>query len=215
MTLDKPKNRRYNREDKPETIASGLLCFMDCDVLHRAWKYSLCLSNVTLNNQWNIYPTYDEKNKMNIIAKLAMVMVSDCDVVTACLTLEESRPDGMAAIMCVINNRSKGDPKKFKDAVLKKWQFSCMNPHTIKGQSLASIVKRAKGRSNWKVAKNIVRSATLGLLKDTSGGATHYHVFYGKSKCTPFWTHPSLGGKNRKCRITKRIGNHVFLKDVD
>ena len=152
---------------------------------------------------------------MNIIAKLAMVMVSDCDVVAACLTLEESRSDGMAAIMCVINNRSNGDPKKFKSAVLKKWQFSCMNPHTVKGESLASIVRKAKKRSNWKVAKNIVKSANLGLLKDTSGGATHYHVCAGRSKCMPFWTHPSLGGKNRKCRITKVIGTHAFLKDVD
>ena len=152
---------------------------------------------------------------MSIIAKLAMVMVTDCDVVAACLTLEESRTDGMAAIMCVINNRAKGDPKKFKEEVLKKWQFSCMNPHTVKGWSLASIVRKAKKRSNWKVAKNIVGSATLGLLKDTSDGATHYHVCYGKSKCKPSWTHPSLGGRNRKCKITKFIGTHAFLKDVD
>jgi len=205
----------YTERRKPKTIAVVLFCRVGWEFLSSSWKYSLCLSNVTLANQWNIYPTYDEKNKMNIIAKLAMVMVSDCDVVTACLTLEESRTDGMAAIMCVINNRSNGDPKKFKDAVLKKWQFSCMNPHTVKGKSLASIVKRAKSRANWKAAKNIVGSATLGLLKDTSDGATHYHVFIGRSKCTPFWTHPSLGGKNTKCKITKRIGTHVFLKDVD
>jgi len=162
-----------------------------------------------------LYPPYDEENKMNIVSKIAMVMLSDSDVVAACITLEESRTDGMAAIMCVINNRSKGNPKKFKEIVLKKWHFSCMNPHTVKGKSLASIVKEAKKRNNWKVAKNIARSAILGVLKDTSDGATHYHVYSGKSKCMPFWTHPSLGGRNRKCRITKYIGTHVFLKDVD
>jgi hypothetical protein len=183
--------------------------------LSSSWKRGVCLFNASLGNQRNLYPPYDKEDEMNIISKITMVMLRDSDVVAACITLEESRTDGMAAIMCVINNRSKGNPKKFKDAVLKKWQFSCMNPHTVKGKSLASIVKDAKKRKNWKVAKNIVGSAILGLLKDTSDGATHYHVFSGKSKCMPFWTHPSLGGKNRKCSITKFIGTHVFLKDID
>ena len=101
---------------------------------------------------------------MSIIAKLAMAMVSDHDIVTACLTLEESRTDGMTAIMCVVNNRAKGDPKKFKEIVLKKWQFSCMNPHTVEGKSLADIIKKAKKRSNWKVAKYLVESASIGIL---------------------------------------------------
>lgn len=184
-------------------------------VLPCTWKCGTYLFGFTLSDQRCFYPPYDEENEMSIIAKLAMAMVSDHDIVTACLTLEESRTDGMAAIMCVVNNRAKGDPKKFKETVLKKWQFSCMNPHTVEGKSLADIVKKAKKRSNWKVAKNLVESASIGILKDTSNGATHYHVHSGKSKCMPFWTHPSLGGKNRKCRITKYIGTHVFLKDVD
>ena len=88
-------------------------------------------------------------------------MVSDHDIVTACLTLEESRTDGMAAIMCVVNNRAKGDPKKFKETVLKKWQFSCMNPHTVEGKSLADIEKKAKKRAKFKerIARKKKRAA--------------------------------------------------------
>jgi spore germination cell wall hydrolase CwlJ-like protein len=153
---------------------------------------------------------------MSVLGKIMLFMsISDADIVTSCLVLEESRTDGMTAIMCVINNRAGGDHKKYRDVVLKKYQFSCMNEHTVHGKSLKEIVKRAKSRSNWNTARGIVMAAMRGMLDDTSEGATHYHVYVGKSKCTPFWTHPSLGGSNQKCKITKRIGTHVFLKDVD
>ena len=59
----------------------------------------------------------------------------------------------------------------------------------------------------------IASSCLAELTREWVNGLTS--VYVGKSKCTPFWTHPSLGGSNQKCKITKRIGTHVFLKDVD
>ena len=152
---------------------------------------------------------------MNLMGLAMLTFISDIDIVTACVTLEEHRTDGMTAIVNVINNRARGDAKKFKRVVLQKYQFSCMNDHTVKGKSLRSIVKKAKTRSNWQTAKSLVKTAMAGKLKDTSDGATHYHVYAGKLKCSPSWTHPSLGGRNRKCKITKFIGTHAFLKGVD
>ena len=152
---------------------------------------------------------------MNIMELAMLTFISDVDIVTACVTLEERRTDGMTAIVNVINNRARGDSKKFKKVVLKKYQFSCMNDYTVKGKSLREIVKKAKTRGNWETARSLVKTAMAGKLKDNSDGATHYHVYVGKLKCSPSWTHPSLGGRNRKCKITKFIGTHAFLKGVD
>ena len=152
---------------------------------------------------------------MNLMGLTMLTFISDVDIVTACVVLEEHRTDGMTAIVNVINNRANGDTSKFKKVVLQKYQFSCMNDHTVKGKPLRNIVKKAKTRSNWETAKSLVKTAMAGKLKDNSDGATHYHVYVGKLKCSPSWTHPSLGGRNRRCKITKFIGNHAFLKGVD
>ena len=39
--------------------------------------------------------------------------------------------------------------------------------------------------------------------------------FKGKLKCEPYWTHPSLGGKNFKSKVVGFVGNHDYLKNVD
>lgn len=145
----------------------------------------------------------------------SMFMVSDMDLFTAVLTLEDNTVNGMQAIAEVIWNRSKGDKANLRKTLLKKWQFSCLNSHTIHDKPLEQLVKDAKMRSNWTTAKTIVSTTLKGKQANITEGATHYHVYKGINKVTPFWTHPTLGGKNKKSKITCYIGYHVFLNNVD
>ena len=152
---------------------------------------------------------------MNILLATVIFSVSDPEIVTTCLTLEDNNTKGMLAIMHVINNRAKNNPEKYKNVVLKRWQFSCMNPHTIKGQNLQLLVNKAKSRSNWNTANKIVKMFYAKLIDQDKSFGTHYHVFTGKSKVTPYWTVPKHGGRNIKAIITKYVGTHVFLTNVD
>ena len=80
---------------------------------------------------------------------------------------------------------------------------------------MSKLVEKAKSRSNWGAAKSIAENTYRSRVQITVKGATHYHVFKGKLKCEPYWTHPSLGGKNFKSKVVGFVGNHVYLKNVD
>ena len=149
-----------------------------------------------------------------IMFALAFI-VSDIDLMATVITLEENKTKGMYAISEVIYNRAKKDPKQVRKVLLKKYQFTCINSHTVNGKSLLSLVKKAKARSNWKLSRSIAENIYAGKVSRYVGSSTHYHVYRGTIKCSPYWTHPALGGKNKKCRIAAFIGDHVYLKNVD
>lgn len=153
-----------------------------------------------------------------ISLKLALLMgtvISDQDLFTTVLTLEDNNPRGMQAIAEVVWNRANHDPEKVREVLLKRWQFSCLNSHTIHNGSLLSLVRKARGRSNWRTASKIARATLAGKVQGSVGRATHYHCYRGKYKVSPYWTHPSLGGRNNKCKIVAKIGDHIFLSRVD
>jgi hypothetical protein len=140
-------------------------------------------------------------------------------IVASTLILEaggETEKDAMIAIMNVIHNRAGRDPKRYAEVCMKPLQFSCHN-----GRTPDNSIKRAGTHSKWEEAIGIVEKSLRGEINDVTGGADHYHVFQGPSECKPSWTHPTLGGKThidgrqRAVSITKYIGDHVFLKDVN
>ena len=150
-----------------------------------------------------------------MFSNLLALSVLNIDLLATVLTLEDNTTKGMTAVNNVVWNRAKKNPKNIRKALLKKWQFTCLNPHTVKKESLKKLVDKAKSRSNWDVAKSIAQNTYKSKVYKMVKGATHYHVYQGKLKCQPSWTHPSLGGRNHKCKIVAFIGSHVFLKSVD
>lgn len=150
-----------------------------------------------------------------MLSSLLALNVPNVDLLATVLTLEDNTTKGMVAINNVVWNRAKENPKNIRKVLLKRYQFTCLNPHTVKKKSLQDLVKKAKSRSNWNVAKSIAENTYKGKVPITLKGATHYHVYRGKIKCSPTWTHPSLGGKNKRCRIVAFIGDHVYLSKVD
>tara|TARA_B100000686_G_C16519549_1_gene826482 strand:- start:18 stop:482 length:465 start_codon:yes stop_codon:yes gene_type:complete len=154
---------------------------------------------------------------MNAImfSSLFALTVPNVDLLATVLALEDNTTRGMVAINNVVWNRAKQNPKNIRKVLLKKWQFTCLNPHTIKKGSLRKLVEKAKSRRNWDAAKRIAENTYRSRVQITVKGATHYHVFKGKLRCEPYWTHPSLGGKNFKSKVVGFVCNHVYLKNVD
>lgn len=139
------------------------------------------------------------------------------DVVAAVVIMESGGEGivGMHAVVNVIQNRP-GDMYSVvtKSAIVKPksgksyrvWQFSCMV-----GKTEDQIVEEAKKHPRFSDAKVLVELAFVGGLKDITNGATHYHT----PQVKPYWTAISVGGKNKKAEITLKLGNHIFLKNVD
>jgi len=150
-----------------------------------------------------------------MLSSLLALNVPNVDLLATVLTLEDNTTKGMVAINNVVWNRAKQNPKNIRKVLLKKWHFSCLNPHTVKKKSLQDLVKKAKSRSNWNVAKSIAENTYKGNVPITVRGATHYFVYKGHGKVTPYWGPPSLGGRNKRAKIVGFIETHVFLKDVD
>lgn len=146
--------------------------------------------------------------------------ITNLDVIATALIGEAGGEgeQGMQAVMNVIMNRSKKSPDSTRAAVanvLKPKQFSMFNSYTVGNTDIKHIINRAKQHSNWKLAEQIALKGLSGNLPDITDGATHYHVYRGKSKVKPKWTHPSFGGKNVQAVVTNTIGSHTFLKNVD
>ena len=125
-----------------------------------------------------------------MFSSLFALTVPNVDLLATVLTLEDNTTRGMVAINNVVWNRAKQNPKNIRKVLLKKWQFTCLNPHTIKKQPLRKLVEKAKSRSNWGAAKRIAENTYRSRVQITVKVATHYHVFKGKLKCEPYWTHP-------------------------
>jgi N-acetylmuramoyl-L-alanine amidase len=154
------------------------------------------------------------------IIQKAEAPVTNLDVIATTLIGEAGGEgeQGMHAVMNVIMNRTKGSADPVKTAVanvLKPKQFSMYNSYTLGNTDIREIINKAKQHPRWKLAEEIALKGLSGKLNDITNGATHYHVSKGKSKVTPKWTHPSVGGKNLQAVVTNTIGAHTFLKNVD
>lgn len=154
------------------------------------------------------------------IIQKAEAAITNLDVITTTLIGEAGGEGekGMHAVMNVIMNRVKGSSDPVRAAVasvLKPKQFSMFNGYTLGNTNIRDIISNAKQHPNWKIAEQIALKGLSNKLTDITDGATHYHVTRGKSKVTPKWTHPSLGGKNTQAVVTNTIGAHSFLKNVD
>lgn len=148
---------------------------------------------------------------MKLITVVMGLVVSDEDLLAATLTLEDNNYKGMCAISEVIWNRAEHNPKNIRKVLLKKWQFSCLNSYTVKGESLIKIIRKARSRSNWNIAKGIAKDVLSGKVTNIVKTANHYHVYRSINKVQPSWTNPKLGGKNPNAEIVSFIGNHVYL----
>lgn len=104
---------------------------------------------------------------------------------------------GMKAVACVIQNRMKKSGKTAKQIVTARKQFSAYEDKALMKRNYAQVKE---------VADKIV--SKIGSLEDITGGATNYVVkwLYEKKKDDPkHWI--------SKMKITKIIGNHVFMKE--
>lgn len=131
------------------------------------------------------------------------ISATEEQIIAACLIGEAGGEGkaGMEAVMSVISNRAKDNPKQFAVVCLKPYQFSMFNNVTVKKtEKLGHVVQRARQHSQWNTALELVRQAEAGKLKDPTAGATHYHTHA---------VNPSWAGTLKK---TTDIGHHRFYK---
>ena len=110
---------------------------------------------------------------------------------------------GRIAVGCVIRNRVKSSrwPDTYKEVILQPHQFSGVGSFLwdrfIQNKLLTPEQRRIKLEC-FKIAEDII----TGRQPDITGGATHY---YNPRLASPSWA--------KKMKITRRIGNHIFLKE--
>lgn len=117
-------------------------------------------------------------------------------------------PKGMEAVASVILNRvqvaeAKGGYWWGKDIISvcqKPYQFSCWNRSDPNYKQLVAVTEKD---IHFATAARIARRAVAGTLKDTTGGADHYHA----TSITPDW---AAGQKP-----TAMIGHHIFYKLIE
>ena len=125
-------------------------------------------------------------------------------IVASVLVLEAAcqGEEGMLAVLHVINNRAKGNPKRAAAQVAKRKAFSCLNDITSQAHpDYGPAIARAMNDRTWEYALQIVDAYCAGQLgRDITGGATHYCIHPPKS-----W--------REQMAFTKRIGAHVFFRE--
>jgi hypothetical protein len=131
------------------------------------------------------------------------------EIVAATLVLEAGgeSSEGITAVMNVIHNRHLKRGMSYQAICLQRLQFSCWNGVTDRQK----VVDRAKKHSRWEACTKLVVRSKNGGLRSIVGKSSHYHVFRGRSKVSPSWTHPKYGGKNEEAVVVRELGNHVFL----
>lgn len=128
----------------------------------------------------------------------------DKDIVTACLIGEAGGEgvQGMTAVLNVICNRAKNDPRKYHQVVLKPYQFSMFNRVTVnKKGTVSDIVTAARKHPMWARASLLVNQAYNKELPDMTQGSTHYHNL----TVTPSWS--------KKLPLKTTVGHHKFYKE--
>ena len=113
---------------------------------------------------------------------------------------------GMAAVMNVIANRAKNDPREFVRQALRRYQFSAFNDVKTP-QQMDQAITNARSHKAYNAAMSMVESAIKGKLTDITGKATHYYAASGPNKIVPpKWADPA--------RRTNKIGHHQYFKGI-
>jgi N-acetylmuramoyl-L-alanine amidase len=136
---------------------------------------------------------------------------TDREVVAATIWAEsrDQGSIGMAAVASVIGNRLASGVKRYgvtwRGVCLRNRQFSCWNVYAdgSRDPNLARILRGPTG-PEWHQALLLADLAMNDLLKDPTGGATHYHT----EAVSPSWK------DSPKMRLLKQIGDHVFYFEV-
>ena len=113
---------------------------------------------------------------------------------------------GMAAVMNVISNRAKNDPRNFVREALKRYQFSAFN--AIKTpQQMSQLISDTKKHKAYNAAMSLVQSAIKGKLTDITNKSTHYYAASGPNKIVaPKWADPA--------KRTNKIGHHQYYTGI-
>lgn len=82
----------------------------------------------------------------------------------------------------------------------KQYQFSCWLKSDVQYSRVVSVDENDK---YFVTCKRVARRAVLGLLVDSTRGASHYHADY----VDPSWAD--------KSKVTVKIGRHIFYRLVE
>ncbi len=115
---------------------------------------------------------------------------------------------GLEAVANVILNRVRISQKKGRywwgngiiGVCQKPYQFSCWNKSDPSYGRLTNVTDK---NIHFATALRIARRAAIGVLKDNTKGATHYHADY----VSPYWAHGETP--------VQTIGRHIFYKLVE
>lgn len=117
--------------------------------------------------------------------------------------------EGMEAVANVVLNRAKISEARggrywwgvgIIGVCQKPYQFSCWNKGDPSYHRLINVTNK---NIHFATAIRVARRAAIGVLKDNTSGATHYHADY----VSPYWA------KGEK--PVKTIGRHIFYKLVE
>lgn len=117
--------------------------------------------------------------------------------------------DGMLAVAHVVKNRCERGGwfgSSIREVCLKNFQFSCWNKSDPNSKKLdpARLEKLnpvTPDAAAWRSAKSIAYTVLLGMLKDYTNGATHYHTV---DIPKPAWA--------TKLTEVARKGRHIFYR---
>lgn len=113
---------------------------------------------------------------------------------------------GMAAVMNVIFNRAKGDPRNFVREATRKLQFSAFNAVKTP-QQMTMVISDTKKHKAFEAAKAMVQRAIQGKLTDITDKSTHYYAASGPNKIKP----PKWADSTK---TTNKIGHHQFYRGI-
>lgn len=120
--------------------------------------------------------------------------------------------DGMAAVANVVCNRARIGGwwgGTVKDVCLKRAQFSCWNEADPNRDKMLALTP---ADPQFADALVLAHAACAGLLRDRTGGATHYYVEHPNGAGGA--TYDTRPGWAARATVTARLGRHVFVKDV-
>ena len=139
---------------------------------------------------------------------MEQILPQDIDVLARTL-YGEARGEGLRgleAVASVVMNRVKVAKEKGekywwgKDVVSvckRAYQFSCWNGSDVNKEKLMKVCSKDK---MFALCVRVARKAIAGILKDETGGATHYHT----NEVEPNWA--------VKQTPSAEIGSHIFYK---
>lgn len=112
---------------------------------------------------------------------------------------------GMQAVACVVMNRVAVAEKHggywwgrgVSGVCLKPFQFSCWNLNDPNREKMTAVTDR---NIHFATALRLARRAVAGVLRDETGGATHYHT----AAVSPSWAQGQPPAAI--------IGHHIFYK---